>query len=101
MAIIISKKIHEKLATKHNVTTDEVAQCFANREGKFLIDTREIHASDPPTHWFISETNYGRKLKIIFVPKDGDIYLRSAFAPNEAELRIYKNHGSKTIIKRQ
>ena len=93
MAIIISQKIHEKLATKHNVTTEEVSQCFANRSGKFLIDTREEHASDPPTKWFISETDFGRKLKIVFVPKDGNIYLRSAFIPNESEFSIYKNYG--------
>lgn len=93
MAIIISQQIREKLAIKHNVTAEEVSQCFANREGNFLIDTREIHASNPPTHWFISETDYGRKLKIAFIPKDGNIYIRSAFAPNEAELSIYARKG--------
>lgn len=97
MAIIISQKILEKLATKHNVTADEVSQCFANRNGSFLIDPRENHASDPQTQWFISETNYGRKLKVIFVPRGGDVYLRSAFTPNESELSIYKKHGYKTI----
>jgi hypothetical protein len=93
MAIIISQKIQEKLAQKHHVTAEEVSQCFANRDGKFLIDTREGHASDPATQWFISETNLGRRLKIIFVPKDGNIFLRSAFVPNEIELSIYNNYG--------
>jgi hypothetical protein len=97
MAMNISQKILEKLATKHNVTADEVSQCFANRNGKFLIDTRENHATDPQTQWFISETDYGRKLKVIFILKDGDIFLRSAFAPNEAELSIYKKYGLKAI----
>jgi hypothetical protein len=93
MAIIISQKICDKIATKHNVTADEVSQCFANRRGRFLIDTREEHASDPPTQWFISETDYGRMLKVIFVPKDGNVYLRSAFAPAASELSIYNKHG--------
>ena len=93
MALIISQKILDKLASKHNVKQEEVAQCFANRNGEFLSDTRENHASDPPTLWFISETDYGRKLKVVFIKKDKDIYLRSAFAPNEKEIRIYNKHG--------
>lgn len=97
MAIVISQKTLEKLATKHNVTADEISQCFANRNGCFLIDTREEHASEPKTQWFLSETDYGRLLKVAFILKDGDVYLRSAFTPNENELRIYKKYGSKAI----
>jgi hypothetical protein len=93
VALIISVKIREKLASKHNVSPDEVAQCFANRVGKFLLDTREKHASNPSTHWFIAETDYGRKLKVVFVPSQGDIYIRSAFSPNAEELRIYASLG--------
>lgn len=94
MAVIISEKIREKLASKHNVTPDEVEQCFANRSGKYLKDTREDHATDPPTLWFIAETDYGRKLKVIFVPKNGNNYLRSAFEPNSAEFGIYAKRAS-------
>lgn len=93
MSIIISQSIQEKLATKHNVTVEEVSQCFANRDGKFLIDTREAHDTDPKTQWFVSETDYGRKLKVVFVPRDGDVYLRSAFVPNQTELGIYNKYG--------
>ncbi len=93
MAIIISQKTQEKLAQKHHVTAEEVSQCFANRDGKLLVDTREEHASDPATQWFISETDLGRKLKIIFISKGANIYLRSAFVPNEIELGIYKKYG--------
>ena len=97
MAIIITQKTLEKLATKHNVTEAEVSQCFANRNGKFLTDTREEHASDPQTQWFISGTDYGRVLKVVFILKDGDINLRSAFTPNESEMRIYEKHALKAI----
>ena len=93
MALVISQKISEKLATKHNVSPDEVAQCFANREGQFLLDPREEHRSDPPTLWFIAETNFGRKLKVVFIHKEGNNYLRSAFPPDENELRIYRKYG--------
>lgn len=93
MAIIISRKIAEKLANKHKVTADEVAQCFANREGRFLFDEREDHASDPPTLWFVAETDYGRLLKVAFVQRDGDIFLRTAYQANQAEIRIYNKHG--------
>lgn len=92
MGLILSRTIREKLAQKHNVTEEEIAQCFANRTGKYLIDTREKHASDPPTQWFIAETDYGRKLKVIFILKDGDIYLRSAYTPNSEEVRIYTKY---------
>lgn len=94
MAIIISKKTREKLAQKHNVCEEEVAQCFANRAGRYLQDPREEHASDPPTQWFIAETDFGRKLKIVFILKDGDIHLRTAYPPNIDELRIYAKYGN-------
>ena len=94
MALVISQRIREKLALKHSVCEEEVAQCFANRTGKYLQDTREDHASDPPTQWFISETDFAKKLKVIFVLKDGDIFLRSAYPPNADELRIYAKYGT-------
>jgi hypothetical protein len=93
MAIVISPKIREKLADKHCVTPEEVKQCFCNRTGEFLIDPREEHASDPPTLWFISETNYGRQLKIACIFDNGNVYIRSAFEPNAKELRIYAKDG--------
>lgn len=93
MGVVISQKIRDKLAAKHNVSPEEIEQCFANRTGKYVKDLREEHASDPPTKWFISETDYGRKLKVVFILKDGDVYLRTAFSPNEDELRIYNKYG--------
>lgn len=91
MSIIISEKIANKLWLKHNVTPEEVEQCFANLEGVILRDTREEHKSNPPTMWFIACTNRGRKLKVVFIPENGDQYIRSAFPPDEVELRIYNN----------
>lgn len=93
MAVKISKKISDKLHFKHGVCETEVAECFANIEGRYLLDTREEHKSDPPTLWFIAETNMGRKLKVVFVSKEGDNYIKSAFEPNSEEIRIYHKSG--------
>jgi hypothetical protein len=49
------------------------------------LDTREQHQSDPPTRWFISETDYGRKLKIVFINTDLGIVIRTAYDPNSEE----------------
>lgn len=85
----ISEHVATKLGTKHRVVRREVEQCFENLCGKFLIDNREEHKSDPPTHWFIAPTNANRQLKVVFIFKDGNFYLRTAYEPNAEELRIY------------
>lgn len=93
MALIISPKVLAKLANKQPpVMRNEVEQCFANRTGLYLIDNREDHESDPPTRWFIAETFYGRKLKIVFILRGVDIHLRTAYVPNTDELEIYSNY---------
>ena len=96
MTLIISVEIEKKLLKKHNVQEHEVHECFANRTGKFLIDTRDEHKTDPATHWFIAETDYGRKLRIYFVPrpnKNGgiDIYLKTALEPKQHHIDLYEN----------
>lgn len=88
----ISRNIAEKLRDKHQVEKREIVEAFANRDGVFLEDNREEHKSDPPTQWFIAETDYGRKLKVVFIAKDGDIIIRTAYAPNPTELAIYKKY---------
>lgn len=90
--IVISDTIRAKLAAEHDVGPPEVHQCFANRTGKLLIDTRDEHATDPPTRWFIAPTNRGRLLKVCYVPR-GHYYLRTCYEPNETELAIYRRHG--------
>ncbi|MBD2859976.1 ADP-ribosyl-(dinitrogen reductase) hydrolase [Spongiibacter sp. KMU-158] len=91
MALVISTKIMAKLKDKHCVTKTEVLQCFSNINGEFLIDSREEHQTDPPSQWFIAETDQGRKLKVVFVFKDGDFFLKTAYPANSTEISIYKN----------
>ena len=93
--IVISRNIRAKLAAAHDVGEPEVYQCFANRTGLLLIDSRETHRTDPPTRWFIAPTNKGRLLKVCYVP-DGDYFLRTCYEPDSVELAIYRRHGKPT-----
>ena len=90
--LIISARVRRKLADKHFVVPAEVLQCFLNyTENNFLEDSRETHKTNPPTKWFISETDSGRLLKICFIYL-GDIQkivIKSAFEPNQDELNIF------------
>jgi hypothetical protein len=99
MGLVISARVREKLAHKTPpVTEEEIVQCFETRSGRFLSDKREENQTDPPTRWFISETHYGRELKVVFIPKnngDGniDIIIKMAYDPNNTEREIYRNFG--------
>jgi len=86
----ISVKVLEKLASKHQVSRREVEQCFENRDGPLLMDTREDHRSDPPTLWFLSETNRGRLLKVVYIQRGEEIHLRTCYEPNPVEIAIYQ-----------
>jgi len=50
---------------------------------------REDYQTNPPTLWVISETNHCRLLKLVFMVKDGNAVLKSAFEPNQQEIDIY------------
>jgi len=78
-----SKHIEDKLA-RRDITIDDVAECFMNKEGKPLEDMRPQHKTVPPTFWFISTTDKGRLLKVVFIPKGNTAHIKSAF---EVELR--------------
>jgi len=88
--------VQQKLAQKHGVRPDEIRHCFENRDGGFLEDTREEHKTEPPTQWFIAETNQGRVLKVVFIHEkllDGQrINIRTTYEPNSAEIAIYNKY---------
>ena len=77
--LIVSAAILEKLQHKHAVTLRDVEQCFENKCGVYLQDTRENHRTDPPTLWFVAPTSAGRVLKLMLVYRDGSVYLKSAY----------------------
>jgi hypothetical protein len=92
LRLVITDRVLEKLQKKHGVTRAEVVQCFANKLGKTLEDPREEHRTDPPTRWFIAETDTGRELKVIYVREKDVVFLKSAFPPDDEEKRIYNKY---------
>jgi hypothetical protein len=95
MPLFISPKVREKLLVKHKVTEAQVLQCFANKTGRDLTDTRPQHRTNPPTRWFIAETDFGLRLKVCYMydPATQVVEIKSAFPPNAEEERIYKKYG--------
>ncbi|MCH9269040.1 hypothetical protein [Pantoea ananatis] len=95
MKLVLSPAIRQKLKSKNPpITEDDVIQAFSNRDGKYLEDTREDHKSNPPTQWFVSQTDYGLKLKVVFIYRpDKGVFIRSAYQANADEIRIYEKYG--------
>lgn len=93
--LIIAPDIREKLLNRpnpaDNVKEDEVKECFLNHDGVYLEDDEEEHETDPPSEWFVGETDRGRLLKVIFVFRDGNLYLKSAYPANDKSQRIYND----------
>ena len=78
--ITISSRVEQKILDKHDVTVQEVHECFLNRSGDFVLNEREHHGTWPPTFWFIAETNHRRVLKIVFIEEDDEtITLKTAY----------------------
>jgi hypothetical protein len=95
MGMFISPRVRAKLLEKHNVTEAHVLQCFANRNGPDLLDRRPQHQTNPPTRWFIAETDYGIRLKVCYVYDKATkmVEIKSAFPPNDKEIEIYNKFG--------
>jgi uncharacterized DUF497 family protein len=91
--LILSAGVLAKLRDKHGITVREVEQCFENLCGEYLEDTREDNQTDPPTLWFVAPTNQDRLLKVIFVFRDGNVYLKSAFQADAISIAIYDKFG--------
>lgn len=88
--IKVSPSVENKLHVKHGVTIQEVFECFANREGRMVLDIREEHRTDPPTRWFVAETNRGRRLKVLAILEDdGHIIIKSAFDAKPNIIALY------------
>ena len=92
--LIISPGVRKKLRDKHNVTEEEIKECFLNKDEHHghLEDTRADHKTDPATMWFISETHGERRLKVVWMSTGKGVVIKSAFPPNEVEERIYATH---------
>lgn len=90
MSLKISDSVRAKLAERQIVEA-EINECLLNREKDPLIDNREENKTNPPTQWFIAETDMSRRLKIVFIrEKSGDITLKTAYEPDDNEEGIYE-----------
>lgn len=91
--VMPSQKIEDKLA-KRGITLEHCWECFKNKEGKFLRDTRKNNQTDPPTLWFIAKTDADRLLKIVFIyfQSNDEIHIKTAYEPNQIEIEMYKEN---------
>jgi uncharacterized DUF497 family protein len=89
----INTAVIQKILKKHNVIREEVEECFYNRLKGLLEDARAQHKTKPPTMWFIAKTNEERLLKVVFVELPDQTYeIKTAYEPNEDEVRIYEKY---------
>lgn len=96
MKLLISPKVRAKLAAKQPpVSEEEIVECFSNRNSTYAIDTRADNLMNPLTRWFIAETNFGRKLKVAFVPTKDGIHIKSAYDPDADDFRMYNELSEK------
>ena len=91
--LFVTTAVEAKLKAKHHVTIAEVRQCFCNRSGRLLVDNRVLTKTNPPTLWFIADTNKSRALKIVYIQIESQIRLKTAYEPNTVELAIYRQFG--------
>lgn len=92
MGLLISPSVRQKLQQPdHNVTDDEILEAFANSDGRVCTDTRAWHATNPPTRWFVAETDRGRMLKVMYVPlPTGVVEIKSAYTATPNVQRIFE-----------
>lgn len=91
MEFKISAGVATKLRDKHQVSQQEVVECFYNKWGRFFTDTRLEHQTDPPTYWFISETDKNRRLKVVFIRHPDLFEIKSAFPPELDAEKLYED----------
>ena len=95
MELVISLEVRKKLAVKHGIQESDILECFSDCAAVLLTDDREGRKTDPPTQWFIGETDHGQRLKVVFIFKDGNVILKTAYPPNQEEERIYAKFAKK------
>jgi len=87
----ISARVREKLAAAdHAVTVDEVVECFMNLEGPAFRDQRAEHETDPPTQWFVAETDKRRVLKIVYIEYPDFFAIKSAYEASQKWVTLYE-----------
>ena len=96
MKLHLSAAIRDKLSdSNHRITESDLLQCFANAERGFIEDDREEHRTDPRTLWFVSQINYGVKIKVMFVIRGSEIYIKSAYRATDTVSAMYDRKSAK------
>ena len=92
MRIIIYPLILDKLTNKHGVSANEVEQTFLNRSGSLAKEVRPRNQGDEVRLWFISTTDMGRELKVVFfIDADENApVIVTAYEPNDDEVKLYE-----------
>lgn len=92
MKYVVAPLIKTKINGRHRVEEREIIECFSNVELGFLVDTREDNATDPPTRWFIAETDRGRELKVCFIhfSESKEVHIKTAYEPNKKQKQLYR-----------
>jgi uncharacterized DUF497 family protein len=90
--LIFYRAIEEKLLRKHAVSATDVKEAFMNRVGPFARELRAANQGESPRFWFISKTNLGRKLKIVFADDRNEPapIIITAYEPNQEEEKLYE-----------
>ncbi|MCM0606471.1 MAG: hypothetical protein KA715_10305 [Xanthomonadaceae bacterium] len=91
VSFIVYQEIERKLLEKHGVTVLEVEEAFYNLTGEYAREVRPMNHGEHPRYWFISKTNAGHRLKVVFVddPEETRPVLITAYNPNEEEEELY------------
>lgn len=92
--LIVSRKVKEKIENRHELLIREICEAFANKEGAFLRDAREDPDKMPFSQWFVAQTDKGKLIKVAFILDDENrkVIIKTAYEPNEEEVRIYKKY---------
>ncbi len=92
MILHISDQVDKKLQ-KREIGQFHLLECFGNQTRSALIDEREEHKTDPPTQWFIAETDSGRRLKVVYIQITVlDFVIKTAYDPDASEEDIYQKY---------
>lgn len=91
ITFLISNATAQKLKYKHQVSLAEIFECFQNCTSEILIDDRQRHKTFPPTRWFVSRTDKGRQLKVVFIRLSLDqIVIKTAYEADNAIKQFYR-----------
>jgi hypothetical protein len=95
VTVRISEDVLAKICAR-NISLKEVEQCFYNVEFGYCEDTRAHHKTDPITKWFVAPTDKDRLLKIMFVPRENGVDIKSAYEATPNVMRIYRKFANES-----